>query len=127
MGKRLLDKNVGLSLESGQRLLDVADGRSADEDDIRLEFFERLAIAAEDFAWQFLTALLQRCGAGVAKAKLPHFERLEISCVPAANRTATDDQDPILHPAGNSGHDLFRLPGIEPMGALAFRLIFGST
>src|SRR6266849_4173926 len=104
MRNGFLDKNVGSGTQSGQRLLHVVHRRSADQYDIRLEFPERLAVISEGFPLQFLTASLPSFGAGVAKAELPHPQRLEISCVPPANRTATDYQDPISHPVGNSGH-----------------------
>src|SRR5271167_1813715 len=106
MRKRLLDENVGSSLQRGQRFLHVVHRRSADQYDLRPEFLQRLAIIGENFPAHFLTALLQRFEAGVAKAQLPHSQRLEIPCVPASNRTATDNQSPISHPVGNSGHEI---------------------
>src|SRR5208282_2142290 len=105
--KRFLDKNVSSSLERGQRLLHVVHRRSADQYHIRPEFLQRLAIVVEDFPVQFLTAVLQRFGAGVAKAKLPHPKRLEIPCVPPPNRAAADHQSSIFHPCGGSGHTYF--------------------
>ena len=104
--ERFLDKNVRLSTQRGQRLLHVVHRRGTDQYDIRLELRQRLVIVAEDLPVQLFTALLQRFGAGVAKAKLPHPKRLEISCVPAANRTATDYQNPISCPVGNCGHEV---------------------
>src|SRR6266481_2476331 len=104
--KRLLDKNVGVSLQRGQRLLHVVHRRGADHYDIRPEFLQRRAIVAEHFPVQFLTGLLQRFGAGIAKGKPLHPKRLQIPCVPAANRTATDYQNPISYPVGNRRHEV---------------------
>src|SRR5580692_10556100 len=49
VGKRFLNTNVGVSLQRGQRLLDVVHRRRTDEHDLRAEFPQRLAIVAEDF------------------------------------------------------------------------------
>src|SRR5208282_1680728 len=107
MRKRFLDENVGLSLQGGQRLLHVVHRRSADQHDIGLELPQRLAIVAENFPVQFLTAVHQRFEAGVAKTQLPHTQRLKILCVPAPNRSAADYQNPMSYPVGSSGHKTY--------------------
>src|SRR5208337_4477649 len=107
MRKRFLDENVGLSLQGGQRLLHVVHRRSANQHDIRFEFPQCLAIVVEYFSAQFLTALLQRLGTGIAEPKIPHPKRLEVSCMPAANGTATDYQSPISYAVGNAGHKTY--------------------
>src|SRR5271155_3442600 len=102
VGKRLLDENVGLSLESGERLFNVVNRWSADQDDVRLEVPERLRIIGKTFTLEFVAAILQRCGTGVAKTELLQSQRLEVLCVTPADGTAADHQASISNPLGSS-------------------------
>jgi hypothetical protein len=68
----------------------VVHRRSADEYDLRLEFLQSFGIVGERLSAQFFAALLQRFGTGIAKPEPPYAQRLQISRVAAANRSATD-------------------------------------
>jgi len=91
-----------LVLESGERLFNVVNGWSADQDDVRLEVPERLRIIGKTFTLEFVAAILQRCGTGVARTELLQSQRLEVLCVTPADGTAADHQASISNPLGSS-------------------------